>query len=168
MSQATPSSLTLKVLSLTKSIIQATSSWQSRSCFWPSLWPRPHHPDCLDLVCDKGHVQGDISLTLEDLTVAKAMATASWLSTSCLWLRSWPWTHHPHTRGFVCGQGRDPGYIILTVKVLSVTMSMDQATSSLHSRSCLWPRLWSRLHFPDSLDLVCDKLHDPWYIVLTV
>ena len=92
--------LTLKVLSATKSMIQATSSWQSRSCLWLSPWPRSHHPGCLDLVCDKGHIQGRISLTLEVLSVAKA--TSSWLSRSYLLLRPWSIPHHPGSLDIIC------------------------------------------------------------------
>ena len=129
--------LTLKILSATKSMIQATSSWQSGSCLWPSPWPRPHHSDCLDRVCDKGQVQGHISFTIEVSSVAKAK------DRSYLWLRSWPCPHHPHTRGFV------------------------QVTSSWQSRSCLWPSPWPRLHHPDSLYLVCDSVHGQGHIITT-
>ena len=104
--------LTLKVLSATKSMIQATSSWQSISCLWPCPWPRSHHPGCLDLVCDKGHIQGHISLTLEVSFVATA--TSSWLSRSYLWLRPWSRPHHPGSLGLVCDQVHDSDYIILT------------------------------------------------------
>ena len=122
---------TLKVLPVTKSMIQATSSWQSRYCLWPSPWPRPNHPRTLGLVCDQTMFQATSSWQSRYcLWPSMIQATSSWQSRYCLWPSPLPRPHHPHTLDLVCDQVDDPGHIIITLKVLSVTKSIIQATSS--------------------------------------